>query len=392
MSGKRVYRWHLAGGLIAAAGLAAGLSVLAAAGASAAIAAPARTAAAAAPSPSPSPSWKIVKSVKTGMTGDFSTVVASSSTTGWAFDGSGVGSPAPVAYRHTGGNWSSWTKFSGFPGVTGEEIVASAATSAGDVWAVSQVNDAFSRVFYWNGHTWTVVKTFRNLAGGLAVLGPKDVWVFGDQEAFPASKDIGAVHYNGSTWSQVPSGKYLAGGSAVSHADVWAFHDASVYQWTGSAWHGTSVASLLPAKMQLNDPQVTGILALGKDNVYAIGNGTDEDDGGPTVVLHYNGSKWAKEATGNFGFGSVIALSEQSVSSDGGSGLWLPQPGADGGKSYIVHYAGGALKAAPLPVSSNAIAVFSVARIPGTAWQVASGYTFNTTTFAQTAVILVYSR
>jgi hypothetical protein len=69
MSGKRVYRWRLAGGLIAAAGL----SVFAAAGASVAIAAPARTAA-------PAPSWKIVKSVKTGMAGDFSTVVAASST------------------------------------------------------------------------------------------------------------------------------------------------------------------------------------------------------------------------------------------------------------------------------------------------------------------------
>jgi hypothetical protein len=379
MSGKRVYRWRLAGGLIAAAGL----SVLAAAGASVAIAAPARTAA-------PAPSWKIVKSVKTGMAGDFSTVVAASSTSGWAFDGSGVGSPAPVAYRHTGGNWSSWTKFSGFPGVKGEEIVASAATSANDVWAVSQVNDASSRVFYWNGHTWTVVKTFKNLAGGLAVLGPKDVWVFGDQEAFPTSKNIGAVHYNGSGWSQVPSGKDLAGGSAVSHTDVWAFHGPSVYQWTGSRWHGTSVASLLPTKKQLNGPQVTGILALGKDNVYAIGNGSQEDEGGPTVVLHYNGSKWARVATpGNFGFGT---LPNQSVSSDGGSGLWLPQPGADGAKSYIVHYAGSALKAAPLPVSSQAIRVFSVARIPGTAWQVASGYTFNTTTFASTAVILVYSR
>ncbi|MCW2932708.1 MAG: hypothetical protein JWM19_3670 [Actinomycetia bacterium] len=381
MSGKRVFRWRVASGLIAAAGL----SVLAAAGASAAIAAPGRTAA----TTTPAPSWKIVKSVKTG---DFTTVVASSSTTGWAFDGSGPGSPAPVAYEHTGGNWSSWAKFTKFPGLKGEAIVAAAATSANNVWAVSQVNAGSSRVFYWDGHTWKVVKTFKNLAGGLAVLGPKDVWVFGDQEAYPTSKNIGAVHYNGSGWSQVPSGKNLAGGSAVSSKDVWAFHGTSVYQWTGSAWHQTSVASLLPAKMQLNDPQVTGILALDEDNVYAIGNGTDEDDGGPTVVLHYNGSKWAKEATGNFGFGSNVSLPEQPVSSDGGSGLWLPQPGADGAKSYIVHYGGSALKAAPLPVSSHAIAVFSVARIPGTAWQVATGYTFNTTTFAQTAVILVYSR
>jgi hypothetical protein len=381
MSGKRVFGRRAATGLIAAAGL----SVLAAAGASAASAVP-RSAAAAA---TPAPSWKIAKSVNSG---DFTTVVASSSTTGWAFDEEDT--PAPVAYRHAGGNWSSWTKFSGFPGVKGEAIVAAAATSADDVWAVSQVGvgSTGGRVFSWNGHKWTVVKTFKNPVGGLAVLGPRDVWVFGNQEGFPAAKDNGAWHYNGSTWSQVSSGKGLAGGSAVSHTDVWAFHGTSVYQWTGSAWHGTSVASLLPKKMQLNDPQVTGILAAGKDNVYAIGNGTDEDDGGPTVVLHYNGSKWAKEASGNYGYGSIVSLPEQSLSSDGGSGLWLPQPGADGAPSYIVHYAGSALKAAPLPVSGHAIAVFSVARIPGTAWQVATGYTFNTHMFAQTAVILVYSR
>jgi len=381
MLGKRVFRWRVASGLIAAAGL----SVLAAACASAASAGTAAPAASA-------PSWKIVKSVNTGATSNFTTVVASSATTGWAFDGSGVGSPAPVAYEHDGGPWSSWTKSSKFPGVKGEAIVAAAATSAKDVWAVSQVNDASSRVFYWNGTKWTVVKTFKNLAGGLAVLGPRDVWVFGDQEAFPATESIGAVHYNGSGWSQVQSGKDLAGGSAVSDKDVWAFHGTSVYQWTGSAWHRTSVAALLPKKQQLNDPQVTGILALGKNNVYAIGNGSQEDDGGPTVVLHYNGGTWAKEATGNsLGFGSVTFLPNQSLSSDGGSGLWLPQPGADGAPSYIVHYAGGALKKASLPVSGYRIAVFTVSRVPGTARQVASGYTFTTATHAQTAVILEYS-
>ena len=383
MSGKRVLRRRLATGLIAAVGL----GVLAAAGASAATAAPARTAA-------PAPSWKIVKSVNTGMSSDFTAIVASSATTGWAFDGEGYpGAPAPAAYEHTGGSWSSWTRFTKFPSVKNEEIVAAAATSSGDVWAVSQLSSGSigGRVFYWNGHTWTVVKTFKNPAGGLAVLGPKDVWVFGNQEAFPATKDIGAVHYNGSTWSQVPSGKGLAGGTAVSHTDVWAFHGASVYQWTGSAWHRTSVASLLPKKMQLNDPQVTGILALGKDNVYAIGNGTDEDDGGPTVVLHFNGSKWAKEATGNFGFGTINFLPGQSVSSDGGSGLWLPHPGGDGAPSYIVHYTGGALKAVPLPVSGHSSALLSVSRIPGTAWQIAGGYTDNPTTFAQTARILEYA-
>jgi hypothetical protein len=325
-------------------------------------------------------------------------VVASSKTTGWAFDGAGYpGAPAPVAYQHTGTNWASWTKYSGFQGVKGEKIVAAVATSATDVWAVSEISGtstglpASGRVFYWNGRAWTVVTTFRKPAGGLAVLGPKDVWVFGDQEAFPSSLDMGAYHYNGHAWTQVASGRGLAGGSALSDSDVWAFHGADVAQWTGSAWHLTSVASLLPKKTALNSPHVTGIIALSKTAVYAIGNGSQEDDGGPTVVLYYNGRTWARKASGSYGYGSVVDAPTQSVSSDGGHGLWLPQPGAGGAPSYLVWFTGTALKPSALPVSGALIAVGTVSRIPGTTLQIAGGYTHNAAYTAMTAVILEYS-
>ena len=55
----------------------------------------------------------------------------------------------------------------------------------------------------------------------------------------------------------------------------------------------------------------TGIIALSAKNVYAIGNGNAEDEGGPTVVLHYNGSKWAKVAAGSFGYGTTNAGGSQ---------------------------------------------------------------------------------
>ncbi len=41
---------------------------------------------------------------------------------------------------------------------------------------------------------------------------------------------------------------------------------------------------------------VSGIYAQSAHSVYAIGNGNDEDDAGPTVVLHYNGHSWGKVA------------------------------------------------------------------------------------------------
>jgi hypothetical protein len=386
MSGRQVSRCRLTAGLVAAAALAAAASFTSGPAASAA----------AAVATSPAPAWKIVKTVNSGVSSDFTAVTASSASTGWAFDGGGYpGAPAPVAYQHTGSNWTSWTKYPGFHGEKGEKIVAVAATAANDVWAVSEIpssstgQPASGRAFYWNGHTWATVKTFSKGIGGLAVLGPKNVWVFGDQEAYPSSLNLGAYHYNGS-WSQAASGKGLAGGSALSAADVWAFHGTSVYQWTGSAWHGTSVASLLPKKTKLNAPQVTGILALSKDSVYAIGNGSAEDDGGPTVVLHYNGHKWAREASGNYGYGTVINLPTQAVSSDGGAGLWLPQPAGGGAATHMTRYASGALKAVSLPVSGQLIDLYSVSRIPGTSWQLTSGFTHSSDYSSATAVILEY--
>jgi hypothetical protein len=114
-------------------------------------------------------------------------------------------------------------------------------------------------------------------------------------------------------------------GSALNDHDVWGFTASSVEHWNGSTWMATSVNRLLPPKDPhgLNDPKVVGILALSDSNVYAIGNGNRQDEGGPVVVLHFNGHKWSKLATGEFGFGPDF----QQFSSDGSGGLWLAMEG-----------------------------------------------------------------
>jgi hypothetical protein len=50
---------------------------------------------------------------------------------------------------------------------------------------------------------------------------------------------------------------------------------------------------------------LTGIVAVSKHSVYAIGNGDLQDEGGPMVILHWNGSQWSRVAQGNYGFGGV---------------------------------------------------------------------------------------
>ena len=329
---------------------------------------------------SPGLSWHFVKHVHSGGNGDFTAVVAVGKTGGWAFNGISK----PTAWKRNGG---SWTQVS-FPGGSGEEVVAAGASSASNVWAFTGGGSG-SRALRWNGSDWSAVRSFAGQIGGAAVISKTDVWVFGEP-VFPGS-GMGTWHYNGRAWAKVSSGHGLEGGSALSASSIWAFDGTKVAHWNGSTWTRTSVASLLPPKTELNDPAVMGIDAQSKDSVYAIGSGNLEDEGGPTVILHYNGHSWAKVAEGSFGVGTSPL---QQVASDGHGGLWLPMPAVGGERSYLVHYAAGRLTAAPLPTGPRKINVESVAHIPGTAQLLAGGFTHASDNpgAAVVAVLLQYER
>jgi hypothetical protein len=334
--------------------------------------------------PAASATWHIVKQVHSGVAGDFTAVVATGKSSGWAFNGNTLAAPTtkPTAWKRSG---STWTRVS-FPGRRGEEVVAAAATSPTDVWAFTEVG-AGSRVLRWDGHKWSVVKTFGQPIGGASVVGGKDVWIFGQAEI---NQQLGVWHYNGRRWSRLSTS--LDGGSALSATSVWAFRGTAVYHYNGHTWAKTRVARLLPKKLpnDLNDPILTGIYAQSAKSVYAVGNGQAQDEGGPTVILHYNGQGWSKVAQGNFGFGTTPP--NQQISPDGNGGLWLPMPGFGGFKSYVLHYAGGTLTEPALPHGANGIDVGSVANIPGTTEMLGGGFTHknDNPSLGVVAVILQY--
>jgi hypothetical protein len=329
---------------------------------------------------SPGPSWQFVKHVHSGGNGDFTAVVAVGKNGGWAFNGISK----PTAWKRSGG---SWTEVS-FPGRSGEEVVAAEASSATNVWAFTGGGSG-SRALRWNGSNWSVERSFGKQIGGAVVISATDVWVFG--EPFAPGSALGTWHYNGHKWAKVASGHGLEGGSALSAGSIWSFGGTSVAHWNGSTWTRTSVAALLPAKQELNDPAVVGIDAQSKTSVYAIGSGNLEDEGGPTVVLHYNGHTWAKVAQGSFGVGTSPL---QQVASDGHGGLWLPMPAVGAERSFLVHYSSGRLTAAALPTGPRKINVESIAHIPGTAQLLAGGFTHASDNpgAAVVAVLLQYER
>jgi hypothetical protein len=346
-----------AGAVVASALALTGLAFTSAASSSAAQAAPAPTAARPAAA-----GWHIVKQVHNGPFGGFTAVIAVGRTGGWAFNQG----PVPTAWRRSG---STWTQVP-FPGQPNEVVVAAGAASPTDVWAFT-AGGAQSQALRWNGHTWTVQRSFAQQIGGAVVINSSDIWVFG-QPYFPGT-GLGAWHYNGRTWSRVASGHGLQGGSALSANNIWAVDGSDVAHWNGSTWSRTSVSHLLPAKQALNGPLLTGIFAESAHSVYAIGNGGLEDEGGPLVILHWNGKKWSKVAEGNFGFGTQPL---QQASPDGHGGLLLPMPGVDGQKSYLLHYIPGhPLGQATLPGGPSGISIEAVALIPGSNGLLAGGDT-----------------
>jgi hypothetical protein len=307
------------------------------------------------------PSWRIVKRVHSGALGDFTAVVAVGRAGGWAFNGIS----RPTAWKRSG---PSWTQVA-FPSRSGEEVVAAGASSAANVWAFT-ASGGRSRALRWNGRRWSVQGSFPAETGGAVVISASDVWVFG--QPFVPGGELGAWHFNGHVWARVASGRGLEGGSGLSATDIWAFAGTKVAHWNGHGWASSSVAGLLPAKRPLNAPAVVGIDAQSPSSVFAIGSGNTQDEGGPTVILHFNGHSWRKVAQGSFGIGTSPL---QQVSSDGRGGLWIPMPGSGGRPSFLVHYSAGRLTSAALPGGAGKINVESVSRIPGTTSLLGGGFT-----------------
>jgi hypothetical protein len=284
----------------------------------------------------------------------------------WAFvtPGNAVVTGYPSVYARTGDG--AWAK-SAVPGSkAGESFVAATALSPTRVLAFSQLPGTGSRVWLWTAGKWSVMKTFAADIAAASVLGADDVWVFGG--AIFDGGTLGVWHYNGHTWARL-SGS-LEGGSATSATSAWAFGGKAVAHYNGKKWTLTSLAALLPARNGYGGPHLTAVLATSATDVYAIGTGGSEVNGGPgAVVLRYDGHSWRKVA-------SYPALTPEAlVSGDGHGGAWFPVYIA--ASSVLLHSVNGSdkLTATALPGEDE---IESLATIPGTTRELAGGFADNT--------------
>jgi hypothetical protein len=181
-----------------------------------------------------------------------------------------------------------------------EELYAVSEISPDDVWAVGNLG-----IHHWDGTRWHVSafeappkSTFSQFSS-LVAFSPNDIWAVGHYER---SGDFLyrplAEHWDGSAWSYVktPSTSGEAAWTAVDGSgpnDIWVVGEADyntrtiAAHWDGQAW--TAVATHTD---DLEFPEISGIVALGPNNAWLVGNHQPDAAPEATLVEHWNGTAW----------------------------------------------------------------------------------------------------
>jgi len=143
----------------------------------------------------------------------------------------------------------------------------------------------------------------------VAATSHSDAWAVGEIITSTGVQTL-ALHWNGSKWAQVASPNpettsELFGVGATSAANAWAVGEVTagtseqtlVLHWNGSKW--ARVASPNPGG-RANDNVLDGVAVTSTSSAWAVGS-YETAAGQSTIILHWNGRKWAQVATPNLG-------------------------------------------------------------------------------------------
>jgi hypothetical protein len=287
-----------------------------------------------------------------------------------------------VVQQWAGTGWQAVTPPTGFVNLpSGSLNVLAAGTSAPDstwLFAEKGQNSLTQYALEWNGSAWTVFKlSSKNMVLGTAVLGPGNVWEFGQKPGSGANLGYGpawVLHYDGSAWRPVTVPATPAWVSAPTATDIWALGPSAAtvnkptqvtiaVHWDGSSWHTLALPKLAPVDGQPWVPD--GIVARSARQVWveetvAVNPGSGTGPPGVTL-LHWNGTTWAVAAQ------DLKHRYSGGLTPDGQSGFWLTDSTGSRPVTYIVHYAGGHWSRQLAPTESGfAGQAGGLALIPGT--------------------------
>jgi hypothetical protein len=219
-------------------------------------------------------------------------------------------------------------------------LYAVRVVSARDAWAVgfhSTSGSAGHRtlILRWNGSTWRQVASPSPVSSGteaelysVATFSGSDAWATGQVFADTGTRSTTLIlHWNGRRWTAVHSpspahSNELFGVGVSSRTNAWAVgisrgsasgspSQTLVLHWNGRRW--TRVASPNPASTG-NDNELDAVTVTGARSAWAVGS-IVSGAGQRTLVLRWNGARWARVVSPNPGASS--SMFGVSASSDG---------------------------------------------------------------------------
>jgi hypothetical protein len=225
----------------------------------------------------------------------------------------------------------------------------------------------------------------------------KNVWAVGCSGSCNGPESL-ILHWNGVAWSKVASPDpgagfdELTGVTAVSADDAWAVGygcntaDCNVFTTVILHWNGTKWATVPSPDPSTVLNQLFGVTAVSADDVWAVGS--DVPDAATllssTLVLHWNGTTWSRVSSPTVSDASTTLY---GVNADSATNAWAvgnecvypacPDPGITT-DAVILHWNGTrwSIVSSPSPGGANNV-LFGVSAVtPDNAWAV--GDTTNT--------------
>ena len=172
---------------------------------------------------------------------------------------------------------------------------------------------------------WSVVPAARLRAGDetyladVAALAPNDAWAVGAVFHQDATKSVLIEHWNGAGWTEYPTnrGWRLVSIARVPSTDhLWAVgseNDVSASDpslagyWDGKQWRFMTVPPFAPGG---GSAWFTAVAAVSENDVWAVARDNPGDFPGRSYSEHWNGTRWTRVATPQFGHGDAGELAD----------------------------------------------------------------------------------
>lgn len=244
--------------------------------------------------------WSIVPSPNVG-TGDNDLygVAAISANNVWAV---GDSSGNTLIEHWNGSKWSVVTS----PNMG--QLTAITAISATNIWAVGGI--AQPLVEHWNGMRWSIVHSPNpgttsgaNVLNSVTAVAANNVWAAGYYASSTNSYQTLVEHWNGKIWSVVANPNvpnthdYLTSIQAVSANDIWAVGSSFTLDSVGKTliehWNGKQWSIVASPNTSGTLSGLNGVTVVSSTNAWAVGYSFTGNGTGPTVIEHWNGTKWS---------------------------------------------------------------------------------------------------